>query len=182
MSDQDQLDFDVARLSRVFKETQAWCTAHLDLSNPGGSLRSERLRPEGYPEDWTFGEVHVLRVQEWVARRQEFLRSKPTSAQPAQGRVLVVLTHSDMGCAEGIEPSDGVIEINDLPPWDTWFDCILAEDHPPYVLLAWIPEALVERVQKAMNVSVTEPLLWLEDAATWDQTRRTVERFIDFLT
>lgn len=180
MSDQDKIDFDGASLARVLKETQAWCTAYLDLNNPGGSLRSESLRPEGYPEDWYCGEVHVLRVQKLVVRRRELQQSKPMAAGPVHGRILVILSSSDTGCAEGIEPSDGVIDINYLPPWDTWFGCVFTESHE-LLLLAWIPEGLVERVQKAMDVSATEPLLWLEDAETWGPIRKTIQQIMVFL-
>ncbi|WP_189008519.1 hypothetical protein [Deinococcus roseus] len=66
---------------------------------------------------------------------------------------------------EGASASKGVIDDNYLPPWDTWF-AFLSQLPEARLLLAWIPEALSEWVQGAIEVGANHPIEWLDVVVT----------------
>lgn len=86
-------------------------------------------------------------------------------AQPfSRGRILCVLSQTGTQMTEGVPASDGVIDESYLPPWDGWF-AVLTLHSESHLLLAWIPQALVENVQSAVEIAATTttPTTWLDE-------------------
>ena len=57
--------------------------------------------------------------------------------------------------------SEGIIDVYDLPPIDTWF--YLASYHQSMILFSWIPSEYVEEVQAAIEVNALDLLEWYEE-------------------
>lgn len=144
---------------RALAEARSWCAARLDVAHPAGSLRSAALRPEGYPDEWLYGEVFPERVDALVAHRRRLLPAAP-SFRAAPGRILCALSGLDTAMGEGAAESRGVIDECYLPPWDTWFACLRPGEQR--LLLAWIPAELEADVEAAIAVAATDPIAWLD--------------------
>ena len=54
--------------------------------------------------------------------------------------------------------SEGIIDVYDLPPIDTWF--YLASHRQSEILFSWIPSEYVEEVQGAIEVNALDLLEW----------------------
>ncbi|MFC5599180.1 hypothetical protein [Deinococcus cellulosilyticus] len=79
-----------------------------------------------------------------------------------RGRILCVGEETDTAMGEGVPASDGLIDNNYLPPWDSWFAYLAGNEPSSGILLAWIPEPLEHKVQAALEVAATQPLIWLD--------------------
>ena len=151
---------------QALAEAQAWCALKLDAAQPATSLRSEALRPAGYPEEWMYTVFHPDTFETVIQARRRLLLTHITSRH--SGRILCVFGDSDTAMGEGNPVSDGVIDDAYLPPWDTWFALLTLdpkiEFSTPHLLLAWIPLELTHKVQRAIDVAASEPLAWLSDS------------------
>jgi hypothetical protein len=78
------------------------------------------------------------------------------------GRVLVLYPQQSLNDGMMCTVADGLIDVDDLPPWATWFYYAPdAGDDDGVALYAWIPEAFVSGVQQAMDVDAYNCLRWL---------------------
>ncbi|MCH8839445.1 MAG: hypothetical protein IH831_01965 [Planctomycetes bacterium] len=59
------------------------------------------------------------------------------------------------------ERTDGFFDELDLPPWDLWI--AISNDADNDVLLSWIPQELVDLVDKGVRSSAEENIFWVED-------------------
>ncbi|WP_034341754.1 hypothetical protein [Deinococcus misasensis] len=145
-------------------EARRWCQLKFDLSDPVHSLRNRVLSPAGSTELDSGSLLSRETVEVLVSKRRGLLDTveAEVSTEDFQGRILLVLLEQDTGCGEGLLASGGIIDASFLPPWDTWLAWIPLPYRDP-VLLAWIPSPLLMDVQKAMEVSASQCLWWLED-------------------
>ena len=153
---------------RALGETAAWCTRH--PLRPEG-LRSSALDPRSILSVPVFNElgidafVKVTRDSYQQAtesinrRRSELLRDAATQpVEPAdaqmRGRLLLyeaMETVSD-GAAEA--SSHGFFDIEDAPPWDTWFW------HREGTIFCWVPESLVSSAQAGIGENPVDCIHW----------------------
>lgn len=175
----------------ALRETQLWCEQHLDREllekalascevAPGqwtyaihghlleNFLRSEVLSPEGYPDLWDSGPMSSKEIEILIQKRKALLA--PTTETTSAGRILCVGEYVDTLLGEGETASNGLIDNWYMPPWDCWFAYLPGEKPGEGVLLAWIPDPLIEKVENAIEVAATAPLMWLdriEEIADW---------------
>ena len=76
------------------------------------------------------------------------------------GKILKTDLNSLLDGASEYE-SEGIIDVYDLPPIDTWF--YLASYHQSMILFSWIPSEYVEEVQAAIEVNALDLLGWYEE-------------------
>src|SRR6478736_6728290 len=144
-------------------QAKAWCSNRLRINDPRGSLRSPRLEPARpfvieTPGSDGSTHYHVLSTPEraaLVARvaegragllEQAGIACPPFSA-PGNRELLVVQVDYSMNDGTSEDVSGGFFDVCDIPAWDTWV--YLQRIGNTDVLLCWIPEALIERVNEA---------------------------------
>lgn len=77
-----------------------------------------------------------------------------------KGKILVAEVDNTVvdGCSEA--NSDGLIDIFDCPPIDTWF--YLTDDEHSRLMYCWIPEKFEEQINIAVAVNATDCLRWFD--------------------
>ena len=89
--------------------------------------------------------------------KQENIEGK-RNEQFYKGRILAAEVDKTVIDGASESESDGLIDIYDCPPIDTWF--YLINDEHGMVLLAWIPEKFVELIDNAININCIDCLSW----------------------
>ncbi len=184
-------------------ETAEWCSRNTDRRDPPGCLRSPHLRPShlsllpdppGYFDyRWKTPEENQ-RVVESVAERRagllkrENLQPEASVLYPHHGRLLLVFPEESDGCDLSRAESEGFIDEEDVPPWDTWVyygeekneparEAIERENawrrrhnHPETsfsetarFLLCWIPSRFISVVTEGAAVNPTECFWWASE-------------------
>jgi hypothetical protein len=103
-------------------------------------------------------------VVESVARaRYISLRNPPKrrATDLAGGRLLIY--EPDMNMAHGLEENEtrGYVDIDNIPPWDTWID--YAYEANANYLLSWVPGPFLALVAGGIAVSPEMCFRFLED-------------------
>jgi hypothetical protein len=61
--------------------------------------------------------------------------------------------------------SRGVLDVNNVPPWDTWVAFIHPDSHShDSHLVAWIPPEFISLVDAGVQVNPEECVRWLDNA------------------
>ena len=198
--------------ARQLAETIAWCSARADAARPRDCLRSSELRPdlarhydteprvaqlaqvelaliptletEQTPEDWVW--LTPSLIEPVVHRRRELLAGRCTVAPGkidlAGGRLLLSFyEYTDHDGATEYETS-GYLDINDVPPWDTWvgdvpctrtapprmksIHTVLGGENVDRILVAWVPSQFAEIVTAAMKTEAMGMLAWSDELPT----------------
>jgi len=85
-----------------------------------------------------------------------------TEEQPAyKGRILVASIEETLWDGASESSSDGLVDINDYPPIDTWFYREIINGQQ--ILFSWIPESYEQLAQGAIYVNCMDCLEWYED-------------------
>jgi len=79
---------------------------------------------------------------------------------------------------ESQHASGGFFDIDDRPAWDTWVWALEADRADP-ILLAWVPEALVDRVEAGITFNPYGCIYWLRDAPREVARIPLVRAFLD---
>jgi hypothetical protein len=67
--------------------------------------------------------------------------------------------------------TDGFLNEEALPPWDTWLTLVETPDIPPrHCLVSWVPEWISAQVDRAIQIDAAECLSWLKPAGNGFQT------------
>lgn len=91
---------------------------------------------------------------------------------PAKGRILVYYPYATINDGAAELASYGYFDIDDVPPWDTWFwlgtdpsrTRGTADNTYVFYLLSWVPQPYIEYVEKAMDSLVVDCLVYAEDS------------------
>jgi hypothetical protein len=160
---------DLTRLRARLREAAAWCVPQagaFPLWTPGlvDALRAVSAASTPAVAQRLMEEPYEV-VSEVVGRRAARLRGRATG-QRGPGRVLVSEYDSTVWCGASEAESQGLVNVDDVPAWDLWIGLIPAfpgrrADAQP-ALLAWIPEPLVDRAGRAVEVNPVEALTWLD--------------------
>lgn len=148
-------------------ETKSWCLQHLRVDDPQRSLRTAALRPRivdgldsqgvitADPEAWAEA------VAEVSTKRRALLRGRVEGG--GSGRILAFRPTDNLFDGAAELASDGFFDINNVPPWDTWFR------FKSGILYAWIPSELAHLVQAAVDCSAEMCIWWADEG---DPTKR----------
>jgi hypothetical protein len=161
---------------RRLAETVAWCAPRADLSDPANCLRTPALRPANWFEtaktsfgfEYRWGkpeeDEEVLRVL--ATRRADLLRKTNTypdslSDGLAGGRLLIADPRDSDVCGLSPVATGGFIDDWDVPPWDTWVDCM--QGNYGSILLCWIPASFIPLTEQGIAVNPVECFFWASD-------------------
>ena len=172
-------------VERAFFETVAWVQSRLPSEDLGSALRTESLRPSDFPplnvpdDPYRWGAIdRMLESPERAAaavkhiveeRRAALARlGISVSMKTPGGRILCTDFNSDV-CGAATEPSLGLLDWEDVPPWDTWFHHARVGPFSG-IVACWIPDELVDTVQRGIDV-IPVLCLWWDDEAPKDVGR-----------
>lgn len=148
----------IGEIIQACREADLWFRWKWNAADPQYSLRNIELIYDTY----LFHDHHYDTVQDVIKSRLKILMRVKQSLciEPKGGRILVYAPHSNTfdGLAEG--ETSGLFDVSDCPPWGLWVGCIQDEKGEPYIL-SWIPDALTEEVNGAMEVIMLNTLSWL---------------------
>ena len=166
------------------REAAAWCALRFDPARPATSLRTELLRPAGF--GWPYAEPlararggvtwrlaersagECMRVVDVLAarRRAALDAASPgwSRAEASRGRLLRYDAANNLCDGAAEVETDGFLDLENAPPWDTWVAYVLNPDAPEMFfrayLLAWVPEAMVAAVARGIAVNPEECIAW----------------------
>ena len=162
-------------MSPLALETAQWCSLRLDAEAgdwasvlrtkalQSGDLMMAGARIQGQSE----ADVEIARrriVEDVATRRRDLLRlerSLRTVPHAISGRILQIDLEGSFFDGVAKELTHGFFDEADLPPWDTWI-----RYHPvpsgPSRLQSWIPVALVESVERAVQAHMCNAFEWIE--------------------
>ena len=148
---------DDAEFKQHFAVTQRWCQQH-----PGGAklLWPESLRPVVDIYTLSFAEIERLNRIKALEIAEDVVEL-PTEAA---GRVVVLYPMVSLNDAMMSGVANGMIDDEDLPPWATWF--YFAEesgDGDGAALYAWIPQAFIADIDRAIDNDAYGCLRWMGD-------------------
>jgi hypothetical protein len=148
----------------------AWCEPRVALASGRAILRSDHLRPRILERDRAAVVRSVLnaRCVDAAVRRAEPIR---TQADLRGGRLLAYFPDAELADGAAEAETDGLYDVNDAPPWDTWVGLFVDPDptnNSPVAeyLVSWIPPALIDIAEKGIRVSMVDCIAWLENTKT----------------
>jgi hypothetical protein len=138
--------------------TIVWCLPRIDPANPATCLRSSRTRPR------LFTTSHLDTVREALHGR--YLSPKPAQTRDLRGgRLLVYFPDQELADGAAEAESQGFLDVNNAPPWDTWIAFIQTPgDANDSHLISWVPREFIALVDAGIRVNPEECIAWLEDA------------------
>jgi hypothetical protein len=146
----------ISELLQACREAEAWCA----FKSVGPAYRAEVLRPS-VSELPAVDELH--NVLETIRRRRRDLLASNPIPQSTCGRLLACEFNSSIASGESEHASGGFFDIDDRPPWDTWVWVLQSESGDP-ILLAWVPQSVVDHVEAGITMNPYGCIYWLEDA------------------
>lgn len=137
--------------------TITWCRPRFTIDRPKESLRSDELKPSELITAFDdLAPVHRA-VSVVINRRASFIKQVTPDAGAINGRLLGFYVRQTL--FEGVSEieTNGFLDDTNTPPWDSWV-CMVDE-----LLISWIPPAIVDNVQLAINCNAEECIRWLTD-------------------
>src|SRR5262249_42150343 len=143
-------------------ETVAWCSRHARADDAGASTRTPELRPPIMahrgndllrrllvsPAEPRAAVEHLCAARRRALERLA-IAVPPVGADVAGGRILYTTIDTDScECATG--PSNGYLDLDDLPGWDTWFYHRDTGSHGGSIY-CWVPPPLVELADRGLQ-------------------------------
>lgn len=152
----------------LISEANKWVS--LVLSEGGSGLYSPLLNPEVDLWDYVTSDKSKEEVVLTVCRRRAELivnNEVNTGATKISGRVLCFYPELSLQDAVAYVASDGFIDQDDCPPWDTWLfysnkDIEMYHDDEHSCLYSWVPEMFVSQVNNAISEDTYDCLVWAE--------------------
>ena len=157
-------------VTRALSETSVWCSH--------GALRTANLRSPALDPSSAFNlpRYEEIGIDAWVvAKRQSYQHAIesiqrrradlvssadlpiPTTAQAqADGELLLYEAMETVSDGAAASSSRGFFDIEDAPPWDTWFW------YARSTIFSWVPNALVRDVQAGIDANPVDCIHWAD--------------------
>jgi hypothetical protein len=155
---------------QALSETVAWC---LPRPLQQDQFRSRELDPSALLRVPPFGESNI---GVWLEKKRESYQSAVNAinanrsalvrdrnvkvAEPAvaesKGRLLLYEPLETVTDGASDSSSRGFFDIEDAPPWDTWF--LYSEGS----IFRWVPEALVQDAQAGIDANPVDCIHWFD--------------------
>jgi hypothetical protein len=159
-------------LVRSAVEAAVWCKQRLRGGADPKCLRSVELRPS---QELVGGDsIHVTVVdssaairivEEVVAQRRRALQDKGwlwsgETLENLEGRLLIF--HHDLTLSDGgaEDPSHGLFDVHNQPPWDTWVGYLEGEDSYASGLISCVPRRLVRAAENGIYANPERSVEW----------------------
>ena len=139
------------------KEAASWVELRWDSNNPRSSLRNLEFSPEFFGNDNYYTVNSII-----YARRYELEKLKVTPHKDlSKGRILVYEPDSNLFDGLSESETDGYLDVNDCPHWDTWIGYVVSNE-TRYVL-SWVPHELVSLIDTGAEVNCVDCFYWLSE-------------------
>jgi hypothetical protein len=165
MFDEDRGD-SLEELLRRLTEAIDWCAHRASLTNPESLadpnqfLRTPRLAPDPLAGDRKRVVASVA-----GARRVALKWPEPRPAEHlAGGRLLAYAPDYNLACGAAEAETNGYLDVNNVPPWDTWVAYVYESERRQYVV-SWVPPNFVDAVALGIYVN-PEGCIWWADETT----------------
>ena len=180
---------DIQEFQRRLTETIAWCSAHANILDPAGSLRSPAmaLGYESYEYHYALLSAGQTIASGVAEERRRLLRASdicPNPLPPTQagGRLLVYQPDASFCEAWAEDATGGFLDEWDTPPWDTWI-WYTSKGHISTLpagkqevgftlreglLVSWIPPVFLHLVQTGIKVLPFGGIQWAEEINVTD--------------
>jgi hypothetical protein len=93
-----------------------------------------------------------------IAKRSEIVRTQHVLKDPSidleEGKIMVYWPSENVNDGTSEDQSKGFFDVNDVPPWDTWFHYSKGQ------LYSWVPVAFVPFAQKGIDVNMVQCIQW----------------------
>jgi hypothetical protein len=148
---------------RLVAETAAWCSPRASRLDPRGSLRTLPLNTSRNLTTISHREREQC-VQNLFVERASLLALENVSTDTGIwlfGRLLVCYPERSVWDAAAEPVSEGFVDADDVPAWDTW--CYYGtenETHSEPFLICWVPPAFIELAQEAVNYNPVASIQW----------------------
>jgi hypothetical protein len=198
--------------ARQLAETIAWCAPRVDPSRPRECLRSTEVRPDlerHYDTETRLQPLTQVSIalnprletehdrDEWiwltpplvaalVQRRTRVLESVGATTAAAalvdRGRLLLSFYEYTDHDGATADLTRGYLDINDVPPWDTWvgdvpcvrsrppkmksIHTVMGGDNVDRILVSWVPEPFLAVIDAAMKTEAFGMMAWNDDLPT----------------
>ena len=141
------------RTKQMFKEGDASSLALLSEQ-----LRSKALKPSTDIGDLIPESDREQAVGELISKRSIMLNKQDLSNgfDEITGKLLIYIPSETVSDGWSEYASNGFFDVNDAPPWDTWFHYSNKE------LLCWVPSLLVPLVQKGIDGNAVDCIRWTD--------------------
>jgi hypothetical protein len=154
----------VSGVKRALAEAFAWCSreAVTNSATPIQTLfRSAILKPSIDIGEYVQEQLREQAVSGLIAQRSEFLRTHSALRDPSidlqeEGKILVYWPSENVSDGASEALSKGFFDVNDAPPWDTWFY------YKRKKLYSWVPGAFVPFAQKGIDENIVDCIQWAE--------------------
>jgi hypothetical protein len=98
-------------------------------------------------------------------RTEEIERLGLTVTMPPDlesGRILCTNLETDL-CSAATAPSNGFFDLDDIPPWDSWFHHAPGGRTKGGLLYCWVPSALIGSVEAGLDCIPIHFMQWVDD-------------------
>lgn len=79
------------------------------------------------------------------------------------GKILCSEINNSDSCGMSPPETNGYIDVDDIPGWDTWFHCYKHPKEGNYIL-AWVPPEFVDGVQSAIECNPMECIYFIDES------------------
>ncbi len=144
-------------------QTILWCASRVDIANPKDCLRTPELRPRVFERD-RFSAVDFVVSERKLQGGIEF-RDAQLPKGLCGGSLFVYFPETNLCDGAAEIHTDGFLDVDNLPGWDTWVAFFEDEPETNYgsYLIAWVPPEFVEIVSKGIDCNPEECIMWLAD-------------------
>src|SRR4051794_11881850 len=101
-------------------QTIAWCSPRARLDDPATSLRSDRLQPSAFETERATSVSLVLESRASIDRDVGTASPVNTANDLGGGRLLLYFPDANLADGAAEVETRGFLDIENMPPWDTW--------------------------------------------------------------
>ncbi len=147
-------------------QAQAWCAPRANQREPAKCLRSEDLKPvallgKGPESRRVYANQDLGKVVAHLNKTRSKLLHRPsTGPRTVPGKILVFWPEETVHCGASEASSEGFFDLDDTPPWDTWFWYGPTAQVSPGIY-AWVPEDLVQIAERGIDANPVQCMQWL---------------------
>lgn len=161
-------------IKQALADTIAWCSQKYTVFDRASYLRSLPLAPVSFD---FYQEATFQGAMEQVSqRRKQLLQAQGQGTaslpSPLPGKLMVVYPGLSLFDGAATPETEGFLNDEYMPPWDTWVHYEPRKPGQPKgewddslepFLIAWVPQDMVDKVNRGMAVNPTECTRWLEE-------------------
>ncbi len=166
MIDEDRGD-SLEELLRRLTEVIDWCAPRASLTDPESFSDPKRfLRTPSLAPDPLAGDRKRVVASVASARRVALKRPTPRPAEHlAEGRLLAYAPDDSFSCGAAEAETNGYLDINNVPPWDTWVAYLYESKRRQYVV-SWVPPNFINAVARGIFVNPEKCIWWADEKTT----------------